>query len=130
MKYVYPACFYPEDNGRFSVEIPDLNLATFGDDLPDAMFMASDAAAGRMLLLLDEGEPLPKVSTQSDIVPDDESGFVSMVYVDLEAYKTEHADEPCETTLTIPAWLNAAAKRRNINFSATFKDALLTKLAQ
>ena len=130
MKYAYPACFYKEEDGRYSVEIPDLELATYGDDLPDAMYMASDAAAGRLLLFLNEGAPLPKISAQNEIKPDDEAGFVSMVFVDLDAYKTEYNDEPYETTLVIPTWLNAAAKRKNINFSATFKDALITKLAQ
>jgi predicted RNase H-like HicB family nuclease len=130
MKYVYPACFYRESDGRYSVEIPDLNLATYGDDLPDAMYMASDAAAGRLLLLLNDGEPLPKAGTQSDVRPDDETGFVSMVYVDLDTYKAEYNDSPHEMTLTIPSWLNQAAKRKNINFSATLKDALIVKLAQ
>ena len=38
MKYVYPACFYKEDDGRYSVEVPDFPLATtFGDDLADAI---------------------------------------------------------------------------------------------
>jgi predicted RNase H-like HicB family nuclease len=130
MKYVYPACFYQEEDGRFSVEIPDLNLAFYGDDLPDAMYMASDAVAGRLLMLLKNNENLPKVSSQTEIKPDDETGFVSMIYTDLDTYKAEYNDEPFETTLTIPTWLNHAAKRKNINFSATFKDALITKLAQ
>ena len=130
MKYAYPACFYKEEDGRYSVEIPDLNIATYGDDLPDTMYMASDAAAGRMLVLIDEGKPLPKISSQADVTPDDETGFVSLIYVDLDAYKSTHSDEPCETTLTIPAWLNTAAKQRKIDFSDTFKTALITKLAQ
>ena len=34
MNYIYPAVFYPEDDGRFSVVFPDLNdLATYGDKL-------------------------------------------------------------------------------------------------
>jgi len=130
VKFALPACFYQEADGRYSVEIPDLDIATYGDDLPDAMYMASDAAAGRMIVLLDEGLPLPKISAQSTLTPDDASGFISMVYVDLDAYKMEHNDEPHEMTLTIPTWLNTAAKRRNINFSATLKDALLAKLAR
>ena len=130
MKYAYPACFYKEEDGRYAVEIPDLNLATYGEDLPDAIYMASDAAAGRMLLLLEDGASLPEISPLTAITPEDEGGFTSLVYVDLDAYKTEYNNEPYETTLTIPAWLNQAAKGKNIDFSATFKDALLTKLAQ
>ena len=130
MKYVYPACFYKEDDGRYSVEIPDLNLATFGDDLPDAMYMASDAAAGRILLILKDGEKLPKASAQNDITPEDETGFVSLLYVDLDTKKVNHDDALVKKTLTIPFWLNQAAERKNINFSSTLKNALIEKLVQ
>ena len=38
MNYIYPAIFYPEEDGRYSVIIPDLNdLATYGDNLADAI---------------------------------------------------------------------------------------------
>ena len=84
MRFAYPACFYKEEDGRYSVEIPDLNLATFGDDIPDAMYMASDAVTGRLLLMLKDGETIPRASDQKDITPDDETGFVSLVYIDLE----------------------------------------------
>ena len=129
MKYVYPACFYKEDDGRYSVEIPDFPLATFGDDLADAIYMATDAIAGRVLLMLKDGESLPKASAPGDITPDDESGFVSMVYVDLDLLKQNHDETPVKKTLTIPSWLNQAAERKNINFSATLKEALIEKLA-
>ena len=37
MNYIYPAIFYPEANGKYSVIFPDLNdLATYGDSLADA----------------------------------------------------------------------------------------------
>jgi predicted RNase H-like HicB family nuclease len=129
MKYVYPACFYRENDGKYSVEIPDFPLATFGDDLADAMCMAADAAAGRILLLLKDDAPLPRASDPKTIEPDDESGFVSMVYIDLETMKTNHDDRPVKKTLTIPSWLNQAAERKNINFSATLRDALIERLA-
>ena len=130
MKYVYPACFYKEDDGRYSVEVPDLNLATFGDDLPDAMYMASDAAAGRILLMLKDGEALPKASDQNDIKPEDESGFVSFLCINLDAMKNKNNDSLVKKTLTIPSWLNKAAEHKNINFSSTLEDALIEKLSQ
>ena len=44
MNYIYPAVFYPEDDGRYSVIFPDLNdLATYGDNLADAFAMAQEA---------------------------------------------------------------------------------------
>jgi predicted RNase H-like HicB family nuclease len=130
MKYVYPACFYPESDGRYTVEIPDLNLATFGDSLAEAIYMATDAAAGRIFLTLEDGEKLACASSPKDIVPDDDSGFVSLLFIDLDAMKANHDETPVKKTLTIPSWLNKAAERKNVNFSSTLKDALIEKLAQ
>ncbi|MDR2768247.1 MAG: type II toxin-antitoxin system HicB family antitoxin [Treponema sp.] len=128
MKYVYPAFFYPEPDGRFSVEFADFELATFGDDLADAMYMAADAAAGRILSMLADGEELPAPSEAKNIIPDDPDGFVSMVFIDLDTLKSNHDEKPVKKTLTIPSWLNQAAERKNINFSATLKEALVEKI--
>jgi predicted RNase H-like HicB family nuclease len=130
MKYVYPAYFYPEEGGRFSVVFADFELATFGDDLADAMYMAADAAAGRILAMLEDGEKLPEPSMAKMIVPEDPNGFVSLVYIDLDALKAGYEETPVKKTLTIPSWLNKAAEKKNINFSATLKDALIEKIAQ
>jgi predicted RNase H-like HicB family nuclease len=128
MKYVYPACFYPEPHGRFSVEFADFELATFGDDLADAMYMAEDAAAGRILSMLADGEELPVPSDAKNVAPDDTNGFVSMVLIDLDTLKANHDEKPVKKTLTIPSWLNRAAERKNINFSAILKEALIKKI--
>jgi predicted RNase H-like HicB family nuclease len=130
MKYTYPACFYKEEDGRYSVEMPDFPLATFGNDLADAMYMAADAATGWILTALTEGDPVPPASNIKDIKPDDETGFVSLVYIDFDAMKANFDESAIKKTLTIPSWLNKAAERKNINFSATLKDALIYKLSQ
>ncbi|MDR3337940.1 MAG: type II toxin-antitoxin system HicB family antitoxin [Treponema sp.] len=130
MKYVYPACFYPEEDGRFSVVFADFDLATFGDDLPDALYMAADAAAGRILAILEDGEKLPEPSQANKVKPEDPQGFVSLVYIDLDNLKSFHEETPVKKTLTIPSWLNKAAEKKNINFSAALKDALIKRIAQ
>jgi len=130
MKYVYPACFYPEEDGRFSVVFADFELATFGNDLADAMYMASDAAAGRILAMIEDGEKLPRPSHAKKIKPEAPKGFVSLVYIDLDDLKSNHEETPVKKTLTIPSWLNKAAEKKNINFSAILKDALIEKIAQ
>ena len=130
MKYAYPACFYQEEDGRFSVVFADFELATFGNGLADAIYMAADAATGRILSLLNDGEKLPKPSDIKKIKPQNSSGFVSMVYIDLDNYKANHDESPVKKTLTIPSWLNKAAEKKNINFSTTLKDALIEKIAQ
>ena len=61
------------------------------------------------------------VAVSKEVSPDEPVGeaFVNMVSVDVEAYAK---------TLTIPAWLNAAALEQGINFSQTLQEALLAKV--
>ncbi|GHV09804.1 HicB family protein [Spirochaetia bacterium] len=130
MKYIYPACFYLEEDGRYSVVFADFELATFGDTLADAMFMAADAATGRIFSLLEDGEPLPAPSALKKVKPEDPSGFVSLVFIDMDDLKATHEEKVVKKTLTIPSWLNKAAEKKKINFSAALKDALIDKIAQ
>ena len=51
-----------------------------------------------------------------------------MVAVDVAAYAKAHFEKSVKKTLTIPAWLNAAALERNINFSQVLQDALMNQL--
>jgi len=128
MKYVYPAVFYKDENG-YSVLFSDFECATQGDNLQEAFENAAEAAAGWIMGCIDKGEPLPDASELNLIIPDD-GGFVSLLYIDLDNLKLNFSDKPVKKTLTIPSWLNKAAERNNINFSATLKEALVNKLAQ
>ncbi len=84
MKLIYPACFYPEDNGQYSVIFPDLNgAATYGNSLDDAITMAMDLLGSWILDSVQENEEIPKPSHIKDILLENESGFVSLVNVDL-----------------------------------------------
>jgi hypothetical protein len=103
-------------------------MSTFGSDLADALYMAADAIAGRIHLAMREGEIIPQPSGINGVTPDEPSGFISMVYVDLDAMAPAYEEKPVKKTLTIPSWLNVAAERKNINFSAALKDALMEKL--
>lgn len=129
----YPACFLKEEKG-YSVIFPDLDhLATCGATLDEAMRMAVDCLAGHLYLLREEGtaarEPSPietvdagAIARELEITP--EAAFVNMVAVDVEEYAKAHFERPVKKTLTIPAWLNAAASERNIDLSQVLQDAL------
>lgn len=134
MLSAYPACFYKEDNGRYTVIFPDLNyLATGGKDMKESLEMAVECLAG-YLYTLNEEAPIP--SNIDDIDPiqvskkleDESDGFVNMVMVDVEDYAKKHFEKSVKKTLTIPAWLNQAALKENINFSQVLQEALKEKL--
>ena len=72
MNYIYPAVFYPEDDGKYSVIFPDLNdLATYGDNLADAFAMAQEACGQYLFTSLRDGDVLP-APTPLDAVEKDE----------------------------------------------------------
>ena len=139
MNYVYPAVFY-EEEGKISVIFPDLgNLATFGDNVADAMRMAQDACGLHLFTALREGDPLPAPSSLGEINPAAimkefemesaaESAFVNMVLVDMTEYARKHSDKAVKKTLSIPMWLNTLCEEKSINFSKVLQDALLTKV--
>ena len=90
MKFVYPVCFYPEENGQYSVVVPDLNgAATYGNNLADAINMSKDLIGGILLEAVHSNEVLPKASSESDITLEYEKGFVSLIKVDLDEYKNK-----------------------------------------
>ena len=130
MLSIYPACFYEETNGQYSVIFPDLNhLATFGDTFEEAMEMAVDCLAGYLFDLKKEKVEIPKPSQIDSINVDDEydeykRAFVTAVSVDVDEYAKKQFDISVKKTLTIPKWLNDMAVSENINFSQLLQSAL------
>lgn len=138
MLTIYPACFFKEESGMYSVLFPDLNhLATCGDTLDDAMAMAVDCLAGYIYTERMDGEELPKpsevsaidleaISAEYDAQPLEK--FVNLVSVDVDEYAKAHFNKSVKKTLTIPDWLNAAALKEHINFSRVLQDGLKREL--
>lgn len=138
MLSIYPACFYEEENGGYSVVFPDLNfLATQGETQEEAFAMAVDCLAGYLYGCQRDGEAVPPPSklpsidlaaVASELGDEEAHGFVSMVSVDVADYAKKHLEKAVKKTLTIPAWLNDAATAQGINFSRTLQDALKREL--
>lgn len=137
MLSAYPACFFKEGNG-YSVVFPDLNwLSTCGNTLDEALEMAVDCLAGHLYISQKENEQIPAPSFLKDIdinqiaaelETDPAEGFVNLVTVDVKEYAKNHFEKSVKKTLSIPAWLNAAALEKNINFSQVLQEALLKKI--
>ena len=134
MLAMYPACFYKEKEGGYSVIFPDLDhLATCCDDLDEAMRMAVDCLAGYLYSAKLDKEEVPAPSDMSSIdvnaeYDEYESAFVNIVTVDVEEYARKHFEKAVKKTLTIPSWLNDLAVANGINFSQTLQKALKAEL--
>lgn len=134
MLTAYPACFYKEHEGSYSVIFPDLNhLATCGDTLEEALKMAVDCLAGYLYTAQHEGETVPPASALDKIDPNTEydeyaEAFVNMITVDVEEYAKAHFEKSVKKTLTIPSWLNDIAIQNHVNFSQLLQKALKAEL--
>lgn len=130
MKLIYPACFYPDRKNGYTVIVPDLpGCVTEGDTLAEAVDMAVDAASGWLLTEVLDNKPLPKASDIKAVMADEyEDGFVSIISIDLEEYSKKYGDKAVKKNLTIPAWLNSIAEKKNVNFSQILQNALMEHL--
>ena len=128
MKYVYPACFYPEDNGQYSIIFPDLGgIATYGNNLEDAISMATDLLCTWVLDCKKDKEALPPPSTIHQIELDGNGAFANLIVADIEAYTAKN-NKSVKKTLTIPAWLNELAEKEGVNYSQILQTALKERL--
>ena len=140
MLSMYPAIFYKNDLGGYTVIFPDLKYAiTEGKDEFEAMEMAVDCLAGYLYTALIDEEEIPKPSDLQDINLKDflkekdtdiNEAFKTLVTVEVEEYSKCHFKKSVRKTLTIPAWLDREARKAKINFSKTLQEALLQKLHQ
>ena len=130
MKLVYPACMYEEDDGSYSVEVPDLKgCCTQGNTLQEALEMAQDAALGWILTSIEDDEEIPEASKIEDIDLENENGFKTLLLLDIDQYSQKYGSkQSVKKTLTIPSWLNKRAEKIGVNFSQTLQDALLNKI--
>ena len=67
MRYTYTAVITPED-GKYYVRIPDITgCITTGKGLEDAVVQINDALRGCLMVLRDNGFPIPQATPQQDI---------------------------------------------------------------
>lgn len=127
MRYSYPAVFTKEEKG-YSVIFPDLEgCYTCGDDMNDALYMASDVLAFTLFDYEKSGKAIPSPSAYSDIKVS-ENEFVNYIACDTIEYQRRNNNKAVKKTLSIPEWLNVAAQANDINFSQVLQDALKEKL--
>lgn len=148
MLVTYPALFYYDDTdgtgAPYFVTFPDFeHSATQGENMADAMAMASDWLGIMLADIIEKGQEVPipsDISTLSLVEnnpfkdePDflhyeERKSFVSMVVVDVAEYLG--SQEPVKKTLTIPRWADTLGRELGLNFSQTLTDAIADKKLQ
>lgn len=125
-RYVYPAIFTREECG-YSVVFPDLEIATSGETLVEAMDMAQDALCLMLYDMEERKAEIPKAKDITEFVCEPGS-FSSLIECDTMEYRRFYDKRAVKKTLSIPAWLNTMAEKEGINFSAVLQKALKAEL--
>ena len=126
-RYFYPAVFGYEDGEEISVVFPDLDVATSGENDDDALVSARELLGLTMVGLEEDGEAIPAPTVLKDVHLDANERAV-LVDVYMPAVRLAHVNRSVNRTVTLPAWLNAAALERGVNFSQVLQEALRTQL--
>lgn len=122
-RYFYPAVFTYEDGQEIAVSFPDLDVATSGENDHDALMSARELLGCVMFGLEEDGAPIP-TPTPLNAVCIQPNERVVLVDAYMPSIRMAQNNKSVNRTVTLPAWLNAAALERNINFSQVLQDAL------
>lgn len=126
-RYFYPAVFSYEDGEEIAVVFPDLDVATSGENDDDALLSARELLGCVMFGLEEDGEMIPAPTALSAVALEANERAV-LVDVYMPSVRMAQNNKSVNRTVTLPAWLNAAALERNINFSQVLQDALKTQI--
>ena len=126
-RYFYPAVFTYEEGQEIAVVFPDLDVATSGENDDDALLSARELLGCVMFGLEEDGESIPEPTPLSAVALEHNERVV-LVDVYMPAVRMAQNNKSVNRTVTLPAWLNAAALERNINFSQVLQDALKTQM--
>ena len=126
-RYFFPAIFTYEDGQEIAVEFPDLDVATCGKDDADALLSARELLGITLLGLEEDGEAIPAPSKFSalSLAPNQRAALID-VY--MPAIRLAGVNKAVTRTVTVPAWLNAAALGQGFNFSKVLQEALKERL--
>ena len=126
-RYFYPAVFTYEEGQQIAVDFPDLKCATSGVNDDDALLSARELLGCVLNGLEEDGEEIPAPTPLSKVETEPNERVV-LVDVYMPSVRMAQLNRSVNRTVTLPAWLNAAALERNINFSQFLQDALKAHL--
>lgn len=133
MKKVYPVILTTTLEGVL-VEIPDLDIFTQGEDIADAMEMARDAIGLYIMTAEDNSEVIKSPSNINEVdvrkgqFIDGGESVLTLIDIDIVAYRKRYDNKTVRRNVTIPNWLNVEADKANLNVSKVLQEALMEKL--
>lgn len=120
----YGAIFTKEDDDRFSIEIPDVDGAfTCADSITEGVNNCQEVI-GVCLYNKEEYPVAYEINPKS--LNDNQFLVYINVYLPYQFSKTKEVYK--NKMLTVPVWLEALGKEKNINFSRVLQEALKKEL--
>ena len=126
-RYFFPATFIYEPEQEIAVIFPDLDCATSGVDDEDALLSARELLGITLLGMEEDGEEIPAPTPLNRLTAKENERIV-LVDVYMPSIRMASVTKSVNRTVSLPAWLNAAALERNMNFSQILQDALKERL--
>ena len=127
MKAAYPIIM-TKGKEYIVVTIPGFNSGTEGTDYADAMEMARDAIGILGIDMEDDGDPIPAPSALAEIAAAHPGEVVTLVDVDFAEYRRKNDNRAVRRNVSLPAWLDKAAREADVNVSAILTAALKREL--
>lgn len=125
--YVYPAVFTYEEGEEIAVVFPDLDVATSGTTDEDAMLSARELLGLVLFGLEEDGDTIPAPSAVVTL-PHEANEVVTLVDVFMPSVRLAQQNKSVSRTVSLPAWLNALALEKQVNFSQVLQSALMKQL--
>lgn len=123
-KFIYPAVFRHNDDDSYTIQFPDLKgCISEGKSLTNALFMAQDALAQFIEVLLEEKITLPKSTSLSEIKTEDNE-FVNLITCQIKENRA------VKRTISLPKWMDDRASAENISLSKVLQDALTKRFLE
>lgn len=126
-RYFYPAVFTYEPDQEIAIVFPDLDCATSGVNDDDALLSARELLGCVLNGMEEDNEEIPAPTPLAEIITEPNERAV-LIDVYMPSVRMAQINRSVSRTVTLPAWLNAAALEHNINFSQVLQDALKTQL--
>ncbi|MCL1935997.1 MAG: type II toxin-antitoxin system HicB family antitoxin [Defluviitaleaceae bacterium] len=126
--YLYPAVLTYEDGYDIAVTFPDLpGCTTCVKTEEEALQMAKEALGSHLWCLEKDSDEIPPATNLKDVKLDENEQAI-LVDVYMPTIRLANENRSVNRTVTLPAWLNAAALEKGINFSQTLQSTLMREL--
>lgn len=121
-EFIYPALIRKTEDG-YQLTIPQFDIQASGEEQIEVIRKASKALAMKIAEYEDTKVCLPLPAEISE----EERGTAAIVLIeaDMTPYRMQKGSRMIKKSVSIPQWLDAEARRKNINFSLVLRNALM-----